>query len=122
MTEQRPRRRHLGWNDGHRVACGAVDQGACLGYATNDDGSPTVAFAVAGDTNLDGVVDLLDLANLMASGLDDSGAASGWQTGDFNDDGVVDLLDVVELLSTGLYDVGSYVLAAQGMPSTSRIE
>jgi autotransporter-associated beta strand protein len=83
--------------------------GGGIGYAANGDGSLTVAFAVAGDTNLDGVVDLLDVVNMMASGLYDSGAAAGWSIGDFNYDGVTDLLDVVELLGTGLYDVGSYL-------------
>src|SRR5258706_4062552 len=56
--------------------------------------------ALAGDINLDGVVDFLDLAVLsqnynasVAAGAR-GGAHAAWQKGDLNDDGVVDFLDL----------------------------
>jgi hypothetical protein len=56
--------------------------------------------ALAGDINLDGVVDFLDLATLSqnynmsvaTAALGDANLA--WQQGDLNDDGVVDFLDL----------------------------
>jgi autotransporter-associated beta strand protein len=81
----------------------------CVGYAPNDDGSLTVAFAASGDTNLDGLIDTLDVANIAAAGLFDSGIATAWWQGDINYDGFVDILDLSALLGSGLYDEASYL-------------
>ena len=86
--------------------------GGNVGYVVNDDGSITVGLAANGDTNLDGIVDLLDLSNVIASGRFDNGTASGWADGDFNYDGIVDILDATGLISTGLVDAGAYIPAA----------
>ena len=86
--------------------------GGGVGYLVGGDGSLTVAFAASGDTNLDGVVDILDAGGLMASGAYDDGSAAGWSQGDFNYDGLVDVLDVIEMLGADLYDQGSYLPAA----------
>ena len=100
--------------------------GGGVGYKANDDQSLTVAFAAAGDTNLDGVVDILDALNLAASGSYDMSGPAGWAEGDFNYDGVVDLLDVLEWLGAGLYDAPSYLPAfaeaATGFQSLSATE
>lgn len=64
----------------------------------------TITYAAPGDTNLDGVVDVIDVANLV----DGSGAAStsevSWSQGDFNYDGIVDQLDLSDFLAAGLFD------------------
>ena len=80
-----------------------------MGYVENDDGSLTLAFAASGDTNLDGLFDSLDLANIVTSGLLDSGLPAAWWQGDFNYDGFVDILDVSAMFSTGLYDQLTYL-------------
>ncbi|MEQ9460907.1 MAG: hypothetical protein RIG82_08150 [Phycisphaeraceae bacterium] len=56
---------------------------------------------VQGDTNLDRVVDLIDLSSLASNfGLLDS----GWGGGDFNGDGVTDLIDLSLLASNFGFD------------------
>ncbi len=92
--------------------------GGGVGYAGYPDGSLAVAFAAAGDTNLDDGVDILDVTNLLASRLYDSGLAADWSQGDFNYDSVVDVLDVQDLMTANLYDAGPYLPAA-APPATS---
>jgi len=98
------------WNGGSGfVTRSAVpDRGLGIGYLVNDDGSMIVAFAAAGDINLDGQVDIVDLSALMNSGTIDAVVSNGWADGDFNYDGVCDLLDISAFLATGLYDAGPY--------------
>jgi hypothetical protein len=74
-----------------------------------------IAAAAPGDLNLDGVVDLLDAANLLAGGKYDTGLPADWSLGDATYDGIVDILDASEFMGTGLYDSGPYdVLVAAG--------
>ena len=79
-----------------------------------DDGAEplTFAFAAPGDTNLDGLVDVLDAAAFISSGAYDAAIESGWMNGDFNDDGIVDVLDAADLIGGGLYDAGNYLPSA----------
>jgi autotransporter-associated beta strand protein len=79
-----------------------------LGWLDAGGGAFTIAFAAPGDTDLDGLVDILDAANLLGASRYDTGGAASWVQGDFNYDGVVDLLDAAEFVGTGLYDVGGY--------------
>jgi autotransporter-associated beta strand protein len=79
-----------------------------VGWLDNGDGSMTVAYAAPGDTNIDWVVDIIDVANFLTPGKFNTGAPATWLEGDFNYDGIVDILDASGFLSTGLYDVGSY--------------
>lgn len=52
-----------------------------------------------GDANLDGVVDVLDLSDVLSSGKFDAGDfSSTWAEGDFNGDTLVDVLDLGEML------------------------
>jgi len=74
--------------------------------------SAVATAALPGDANLDGVIDLLDVAGFMAAGRFDAGAPATWADGDFNGDGLVDLLDAADIMTTGLYDAGSYATAA----------
>ena len=86
-----------------------------VGWKENGNGSLTFAFAAPGDTNIDGVVDILDAFNFLAGGKFNTGAPGTWSVGDFNYDGLVNVLDAADFLSTGLYDTGSYLPRASGL-------
>jgi sulfatase modifying factor 1 len=86
----------------------AIGQARRIGWLDNGDGSLTFGFAAPGDTNLDWLVDSLDLADLLGGGKFDTGKPGVWQDGDFNYDALVDVLDVAGFLSTGLFDKGFY--------------
>jgi hypothetical protein len=98
------------------VSSSAAQSGRSVGYVVNDDGSLSIAFASYGDTNLDGMLDVLDATNMIASGTFDAGIVCDWQDGDGNGDGLFDVLDVADLLGTSLYDRGSY-LPTTALPS-----
>jgi len=83
-----------------------------VGWIDTGAGSLTFGYAASGDTNLDGAIDILDMAAFMSAGKYESGQAAIWAEGDFNYDGLVDLLDAAEFLSTGLFDAGAYNTAA----------
>jgi hypothetical protein len=80
-----------------------------VGYVVNDDGSLTVGYAAAGDANLDGAVDILDVSAIVASSKFNTGAAATWADGDFNHDGAIDILDVSELVGASLFNAGAYL-------------
>ncbi len=94
------------------IASSAARGDLRIGWLTAGDGSLSFALAAAGDTTLDGVIDVLDVATLLSTGRFDSGQATGWREGDFTYDGVVDILDVTEMLSAGLFDTGDYLPAS----------
>jgi len=79
-----------------------------LGYIVNGDDSVTVGFAANGDTDLDGVIDILDVTNIVASNTFNSGSPASWMEGDFNYDGQVDILDISAFASANFYNRGSY--------------
>jgi autotransporter-associated beta strand protein len=92
-------------------------RGRALGYVATAY-AITIAYAAAGDGNLDGIVDLLDVSG-MTAGLDSiepSGAA--WYSGDYNYDALVDDLDRCDFLATGLFDQGSYLTASEAAFAT----
>jgi fibronectin-binding autotransporter adhesin len=89
------------------VAAGSTGTRA-VGYLADGSGGFRVSLAAPGDTNLDGVVDLLDLLGILGSGSYETAVASDWNRGDFNYDGVTDLLDLLGILGSGTYDQGSY--------------
>lgn len=80
-----------------------------LGYLTPPDGAITVAFASAGDTNLNGQVDAFDLVTMAAGGRYATPLAATWNEGDFNYDGLVSVLDLIAIQSAGTYGSGSYL-------------
>ena len=103
------------WNgtSGIKSSAAASSNGSrTVGYLEDANGGFRVSYASAGDTNLDGVVDLLDLLAVLGSGVYESSVASDWSQGDFNYDGVTDLLDLLAILGSGTYDQGSYFAAA----------
>ena len=87
----------------------APESGLGLGTVTGGDGGTTVAFAAAGDVNLDGEVDILDISLLFGESPFNEAVSRGWSAGDFNYDGVYDVLDVGAMLAANLYDAGSYL-------------
>jgi autotransporter-associated beta strand protein len=113
------------WNGGTGLGSTAVETANAnftprtLGWLDNGDGSFTVGFAAPGDTGLDGLVDIIDVANFLASGKMDSGENATWDTGDFNLDGFVDQLDLADFLGAALYDVGPYVPGEAGMTAAA---
>ena len=98
-----------------RVASGigsafaAAGSGRGVGFVRDESATMSVAFAAAGDVNLDGVVDILDVSALLADGGYDTATPADWATGDFTFDGVVDILDVSELFAAAAFDAGSYL-------------
>jgi autotransporter-associated beta strand protein/T5SS/PEP-CTERM-associated repeat protein len=79
-----------------------------VGWLENGNGSVTFAYAAAGDTNLDWIVDVLDVAKFITGRKYDSGRSATWAEGDFNYDGFADITDIADFLATGLYDAGNY--------------
>ena len=116
-----------GWDGagGFVTRLGDASAGVGLGYLVNDDASITVAYALAGDVNLDGQIDILDVSQLGAGGTYDTGAFADWARGDVNYDGVCDLLDVVGILAANGFDRGPYAAAppaAASPPPTSALD
>lgn len=83
-----------------------------VGWLATPSGSVTLGYAAPGDVNLDGAIDIIDVAAFVSAGKSESGLSATWAEGDFNYDGFVDLLDVADFVSTGLFDAGSYVGSA----------
>ena len=104
-------------------AVAASEGSRTIGWLENDNGSVMFGYAATGDTNLDWVVDILDVANFIGSGKFNSGLTTTWAEGDFNYDGYADILDMADFVSTGLFDTGNYntpagSIAAVPEPST----
>jgi autotransporter-associated beta strand protein len=106
-----------GCDDGWTGASGLATRnaqsitGGGLGYVVNDDGSLICGFAASGDTNLDGMVDILDISSMLASGRFNTNDAASWSEGDFNYDHTVDILDISDMLGASLFNLGPYTPA-----------
>jgi len=102
------------WNGttGFTSTVAASTPGRTLGWMDNG-GSYTVGFAAPGDSNLDGLVDIQDIAALLTQGKYETGLAADWSEGDNNHDGVFDITDITGILATEVYDTGSYLPASQ---------
>ncbi len=79
-----------------------------LGYRMAE-GSLQVSWAASGDTNLDGTIDILDIADILGGGRFNTAQPASWEHGDTNYDGVLDILDLSEIVSTNLFNKGSYL-------------
>jgi len=79
-----------------------------VGWVAQVDGSLSLAYAAAGDTNLDWQIDIMDAADMTAAGLFGTGLAATWSQGDFNYDSTFDILDAADFLATGLFNAGAY--------------
>lgn len=93
------------WNGANGITSGpasaAVAAGIprAIGWIDNGDGSFTMQFTATGDSDLDGSVDILDVANFTAGGRFNAGPGSDWSGGDFNYDGYVDILDIPDFVA-----------------------
>jgi len=85
-----------------------------VGYRVAADGSAVVAIAVAGDTDLDGDVDIFDIVGLDVAGKYGTETPAGWADGDVNYDGLANLFDLVAIDGAGAFGAGSYLPAAAG--------
>lgn len=85
----------------------AAGQAWAIGWRSGVGGELVLRAAAAGDVDLDGVVDILDVSTVLAAARFDAGSAT-WSDGDFNADGGFDILDVGDVLATNLYDRGAY--------------
>jgi fibronectin-binding autotransporter adhesin len=83
-----------------------------VGYVVAGNGAATVSFAAAGDTNLNGQVDVFDLVAVNSAGKYGAGTAAVWNQGDFNYDGVTNVFDLVSINSAGAYGRGNYFPAS----------
>ncbi|MFM8413132.1 MAG: autotransporter-associated beta strand repeat-containing protein [Planctomycetota bacterium] len=99
------------WNGPTGITSGAAAAAGgtrAVGYVVEGSGAARVSFAAPGDTNLDGVVDLLDLLEVLGSNTYETTTPSIWAQGDFNYDGFTDLLDLLAILGSNTYDQGNY--------------
>jgi len=71
--------------------------GGMFGGEGVDGSAVLVRYTLAGDANLDGVVDFNDLVKLAQNYNTSPAGASTWYRGDFNYDGSVDFNDLVKL-------------------------
>ncbi|MFM7207187.1 MAG: autotransporter-associated beta strand repeat-containing protein, partial [Planctomycetaceae bacterium] len=100
-----------GWDGTRGIVSRAMAPGRAVGYVV-DQGQVTVAYAAPGDTNLDGVVDIVDVAD-MAANFGASGPADArWSSGDFTYDLAIDELDMSEFLAAAVFDQGAYLSAS----------
>ena len=90
-------------------AFAGAGSGRGVGFVRDEADATSIAFAAAGDVNLDSVVDILDVSALLAGGSYDAAATGRWAAGDFTYDGLVDILDIAELFAAVVFDAGSYV-------------
>ncbi|MFM8495387.1 MAG: beta strand repeat-containing protein [Planctomycetia bacterium] len=90
-----------------------------VGYRVLASGTAIVAWAAAGDANLDGVVNSSDVTLINTARLYGKGnVGAAWSQGDFTYSGSVNSSDVQAMLSAQLYGKGSYLpVAPGGMPA-----
>jgi hypothetical protein len=106
------------WNGSSGITSSAIaasNGSRTVGWLDNDNGSVTFGYAATGDTNLDWVIDILDVANFIGSGKFNAGVSATWADGDFNYDGYADILDVADFVSTSLFNAAPYNTPAGGI-------
>jgi autotransporter-associated beta strand protein len=89
-----------------------------VGWIILADGSAKIAFAAAGDADLDNSVDILDASAFVTSGTFNTDTRADWGTGDYTYDGLSDILDVAEFIGSGLYDAGNYLPAGSAQAAS----
>jgi hypothetical protein len=96
------------WNGASGFTSASVGNNRAIGYRISGN-ALRVAYAAPGDSNLDGVLDILDLSEILSAGKFNTGASANWAQGDTNYDGVFDIVDLADILGTGLFNEGSYL-------------
>ncbi|MBM4011636.1 MAG: glycosyl hydrolase family protein [Planctomycetes bacterium] len=106
-----------GWNGSAGIgssvvaAAAAAGESRAIGWSDAGNGSLRFVPTAPGDATLDGMIDILDVAEVVAAGKFNSSLAATWSEGDFNYDGLVDILDVADLATTGLYGAGAFAVS-----------
>lgn len=100
--------RWTGTNGVTSSAAAAFPSDRAVGWRDDGGGILTFGYAAPGDTNLDRVIDVLDIADLIAARRFNSALQADWQRGDFTYDGLFDVLDVAAFVGSGLYGAGRY--------------
>ncbi|HSV13373.1 MAG TPA: autotransporter-associated beta strand repeat-containing protein, partial [Tepidisphaeraceae bacterium] len=85
--------------------------GGVIGYKDLGSGQTEARYALRGDANLDGTVDVSDLGALATSYGNSTGQL--WVQGDFNNDGSVDVADLGALASSYGVSLASGLQAAR---------
>jgi hypothetical protein len=96
-------------SSGNRFALGYADGDIDTDTTIAQPGQLVVQYALVGDANLDGTVNLTDLLDLL-NNYGQSG--TDWTQGDFNYDGTVNLTDLLDLLN----NYGQSTSATQVVP------
>ncbi len=113
------------WNgSGIQSSTAAASGGTrAVGYVMNGS-IATVAYAAAGDTDLNGVVDTDDIFNILDGGKLDTASPANWNQGDFNYSGYADTDDIFAILDSGALDAGPYsgppIAAVVGVGNTGK--
>ncbi|MFM1903279.1 MAG: hypothetical protein RLZZ440_1179, partial [Planctomycetota bacterium] len=97
------------WHGASGIMSSAAGSGRGLGYLVAADGSAIVAYAAAGDADLDGTVNVFDLVSVNVAGGFGTGGATDWAKGDFNYDSVTNVFDLVATNTASVYGQGSYL-------------
>jgi mannan endo-1,4-beta-mannosidase len=106
-----------GWDGGNGIASSNAAFGTQRAVGMWASGADlTIGWTAYGDTNVDGVIDTLDIANLLGGAAFGTGQSATWTTGDFNYDGLFDALDVANVLGAALFNQGSYRQASPPTP------
>jgi len=100
------------------TAAGASSSRA-VGYRMDGE-TLEVAYAAPGDSNLDGVIDILDIGDILSAGKFNTGEPANWVQGDVNYDNVFDIVDVADILGTNLFNQGTYL--TQASASSAAVE
>lgn len=96
------------WNGPGGITSSAATAGRGVGYLVRADGSATVAYAAAGDVDLNGRVDVFDLVAINTAGRFGTGLPAVWSEGDATYDGVTNVFDLVAINGAGAYNTGDY--------------
>jgi len=97
------------WDGSAGITSNAAGSDRAIGYRVADDGSLELGYSAPGDSNLDGIVDILDITTIVSGGKYNTGEPANWEQGDTNYDGVFDILDIGNILSGDLYNNGPYL-------------
>ena len=110
------------WNGATGIsspAAGLDPTTRAVGWIDNGGGAYTVAYAAAGDWNVNGEVDFDDVILFVGAGLFDTGLPATWAQGDFDYSGFVDIDDVLAQSAAGLFNAGPYNVAPPPMAPLS---